>query len=693
MIRVYNGLAEYTFVNKELSWLDFNQRVLEEAKDPTVALSMRLKFLGIYSNNLDEFYRVRVATLKRIAKLGRRSIELIGADPKEILDEIQERVIRQHAEFDRIFDEIKQKLAEQHIFFLKETDLSLKQHKSFVTDYLIKEVRPKIFPVMVNSRYRLPELSDTALYLLVELRKRGTKKKSYSFIEIPSKSCSRFLILPKIGDDQYVVLLEDVIRFGLEYIFHSLDFDHFSAYDIKITRDAELDIDDDFEVSYLNKIHKSLEQRKSGNPVRLTYDTEMPEEMVRFLASKLKLKPLDTILPGGRYHNSKDYMNFPDILEDDGKEMAKIVVEHRDLKGSPNILERIKKKDMLLHFPYIGFGIIIDLLREASLDPKVSSIRVTLYRLARYSSVINALINAKKNRKEVVVLLELQARFDEKANIAWANKLKSEGVKVIFGVPGLKVHSKLCIITRKRNRNSEEHFCAIGTGNMNEDTARLYTDTYLLTANKKICNEVDQLFDFFEKNYRANRYTHLIVSPFYSRESFSSLIHEQVERVKRGKEGLIRIKLNNLADRSLVRELYEAGEAGVKIKLIIRGMLSLIPGREGLSENIEVLSIVDSYLEHSRYFIFGPDNDVKVMLSSADWMPRNIDRRVEVTCPIWDRELQKELIDLFAIEWKDNVKARKIVDGKEFLNRKDKKKKSRAQEEKGIYLKQLHTDA
>lgn len=678
------------FVNKELSWLEFNRRVLEEAKDPTVSLSMRLKFLGIYSNNLDEFYRVRVATLKRLVKLGSRSVDLIGDDPKKILDTIQERVIRQHGEFDKTFDEIKQRLSEKHIFFLKETDINLEQHKTFVTNYLINEVRPKIFPVMVNSRYRLPELSDAALYLLVELRKRGTKKKSYSFIEIPSKSCSRFLILPRVGDDRYVMLLEDVIRFGLEYIFHSLDYDRYRAYDIKITRDAELDIDDDFEVSYLNKIHKSLEQRKSGNPVRLTYDTEMPEEMVRFLSRKLKLKPLDTLLPGGRYHNSKDYMGFPDILEDDGKKMEKIEVEHRELRGQRNLLEKIKRKDMLLHFPYIGFGTIIDLLREASLDPKVSSIRVTLYRLARYSSVINALINAKKNRKEVVVLLELQARFDEKANIAWANKLKSEGVKVIFGVPGLKVHSKLCIISRKRTQNSEEHFCAIGTGNMNEDTAKLYTDTYLLTANRKICNEVDQLFDFFERNYRVNRYRHLIVSPFYSRESFSRLIREQVERVEQGKEGRIRIKLNNLADRPLIGELYEAGAAGVRIQLIIRGMLSLVPGREGLSENIEVLSIVDSYLEHARYFIFGPDDDAQVMISSADWMPRNIDRRVEVTCPIWDRDLQKELIDLFSIEWKDNVKARRLIDGREELNRGGKKKQFRAQVEKALYLKRLH---
>lgn len=679
------------FVNKEISWLAFNNRVLQEARDPEVSLAMRMKFLGIYSHNLDEFFRVRVATLKRLAKMRKKNAEYLGEDPKLVLDTIQEMVLRQHTEFDEAFDEIRRKLAEHNIFFLRETELRDERQRAFVEQYLIQKVRPEIFPVMVNNRYRLPELSDSHLYLFVELRKSSTARKCYSVIEIPSKSCSRFLILPEDEGRTSIMLLEDVIRFGLGYIFHSLDYDQFQAYDIKVTRDAELDIDDDFEVSYLNKIHRSLEQRKSANPVRLTYDTEMPQEMISFIARKLKLKPLDTMLPGGRYHNSKDYINFPDILPDDEKNMEKIFCTHREFRKKPSILETLKEKDILLHFPYLGFGTIIDLLREASLDPAVTSIHITLYRLARYSSVINALINAKKNRKDVVVLLELQARFDEKANIEWANKLKSEGVKVLFGVPGLKVHSKLCLISRAVARGREEHFCAIGTGNFNEDTARQYTDSYLLTANTDICGEVEQLFDFFERNYRVNRFSHLVVSPFRSREVFSALIRKQIDRVEQGKEGLIRLKMNNIADRELIGELYRASSAGVSIKMIVRGMLSLVPGRPGMSENIEVISIVDSYLEHARLFIFGPDEEAEVMISSADWLPRNIDRRIEVTCPIYDKALRKEIIDIFGIEWKDNIKARVIMDGQEF-RRRDGLPPWRAQVEKGRYLRHIHGD-
>jgi polyphosphate kinase len=678
------------FNNKEISWLAFNKRVLEEAADPEVSLSDRIRFIGIYSNNLDEFFRVRVATLKRLVKLGKKSSEMIGEDPRKILDKVQDIVIRQHDEFDAVFAGLRKELEARGIFFLRENEITHEAHKKFVEEYLVSQVRPNIFPVIINDRYRLPELSGSDLYLLVEMRKNNNEKKGYSIIEIPSKSCTRFIILPSCDGKRYIMLLEDVIRYGLDYIFHALKYDTFQAYDIKVTRDAELDIDDDFEVSYLNKIHKSLEQRKSANPVRLTYDTAMPEEMVHFITRKLKLKSLDTIMPGGRYHNSKDYIHFPQVVFEDASDDTPQKLVHRDLKGHSSIFEVLKKKDLLIHFPYHGFEVIIDMLREASLDPKVTGIRVTLYRLARYSSVINALINAKKNRKEVVVLLELQARFDEKANIEWANKLKSEGVKVIFGVPGLKVHSKLCIITRIGNRGKDDYYCAVGTGNMNEDTARVYTDTFLLTSNRKICSEVDHLFSFFERNYQIKHFHHLVVSPFSSRDFFIHCISEQATRAKKGKEGRIRIKINNLADRELISELYKAGKAGVKIELIVRSMLSLIPERKMLSENIEVISIVDTYLEHSRFFIFGPDTDAKVMISSADWLPRNIDRRIEVTCPIYDPDLAKELIDLFSIEWRDNVKARRIVDGKEY-RKGGGSERIRAQVDKRNYLQRIHT--
>ncbi len=645
------------FINKEISWLSFNYRVLQEAMDTSVPLSERVKFLGIYSNNLDEFYRVRVATLKRISQLGKRSIQILGDDPRIVLEDIQRIVIKQRKDFEQVFDDLKQELARHNIHFLQEWQLD-EQQREFVYSYFIDEIRPKIFPVMIDNRYRFPELKDTALYLVVEMTKQGSaRKKRHSIIEIPSKTCSRFIHLPSDGQAQYIILLEDVIRLGLPAIFSMLDYNTFKAYDIKITRDSELDIDDDFQMSYLNKVRKSLDQRKWGNPVRLAYDTNMPHEMVEYLKRKLKLKNIDTLLPGGRYQNSRDYMQFPGIIaESRGIPTANIT--HKDLDGAASIIDVVRKRDILLHFPYHSFDYLIDLLREASLDPKVSCIKITLYRLARYSSVINALINARKNRKEVIVLLELQARFDEKANINWANKLQKYGVKVIFGIPGLKVHSKLLCITRTRRGDKQDHICAIGTGNMNEDTARLYTDSYLLTSNNRITDDVERLFEYFESSFKFTEFKHLIVSPFNTRSIIHEKIDQEIKNARKGRDAYILIKLNNLADRDIIKKLYEASEAGVRIRLIVRGMFSLVPQIPGLSSNIEAISIVDQFLEHNRFYIFGNGGNEEVFISSADLMPRNIDRRVEVSCPIYDRELRNEIRELFDIEWSDTVKAR-----------------------------------
>jgi polyphosphate kinase len=644
------------YINKEISWLSFNHRVLQEAEDTDNPLPERIKFLGIYSNNLDEFFRVRFATLKRLSLLGKKSIKLINDDPRAVLDEIQQMVVQQHKHFESVFSVVKEELARRNIFFIKENELTREQ-QSFVYNYFVREVRPKIFPVMIDGRYRFPELKDTALYLAVEMTTQGKTKTRYSIIEIPSKTCSRFVHLPSDDQAQHIILLEDIIRFGMPYIFSMLEYDTFRAYDIKITRDAELDIEDDFQVSYLNKIHKSLEKRKWGRPVRLTYDTEMPDEMIAFFRRKLKLKELDSLLPGGRYHNSRDYMQFPAVLSDENTIPTR-KVPHKDLEGVTNIIDVIKKRDMLLHFPYHSFDHLIDLLREASLDPKVTCIKITLYRLARFSSVVNALINARKNRKEVVVILELQARFDEKANINWANKLKKEGVKVVFGVPGLKVHSKMLSITRSRGEQNPLHLCAIGTGNMNEDTARLYTDSYLLTSDPRISSEVEKIFDFLESNYRISEFEHLIISPFYTRKSITSLIQQEIDNALKGKEAYIFLKLNNLSDRKIISKIYEAGRAGVDVRLIVRSMFSVIAGKKGFSENIRAISIVDHYLEHTRFFIFGNGGKEKVFLSSADLLPRNIDRRVELICPIYNKGLKQEIKDLFLIEWSDTVKAR-----------------------------------
>ncbi len=689
------------YINKEISWLSFNHRVLQEAEDANNPLSERIKFLGIYSNNLDEFYRVRFATLKRLSLLGKKSIKLIGDDPRAVLEELQKIVLLQHQHFESVFTVVKEELSHRNIFFIKENELTSAQ-RNFVYDYFLHEVRPKIFPVMIDGRYRFPELKDTALYLAVEMSTEGKAKKRYSIIEIPSKTCSRFVHLPSDGQTQHIILLEDIIRFGLPYIFSMLEYDTFRAYDIKITRDAELDIDDDFQVSYLNKIHKSLEKRKWGRPVRLTYDTEMPEEMISFFRRKLKLKETDTLLPGGRYHNSRDYMQFPAVLPDE-KDIPTHKIPHKDLDGVSNLIAIIKKKDVLLHFPYHSFDYLIDLLREASLDPKVTCIKITLYRLARFSSVVNALINARKNRKEVVVILELQARFDEKANINWANKLKKEGVKVVFGVPGLKVHAKMLSITRSRGEQNPLHICAVGTGNMNEDTARVYTDSYLLTADPRISMEVEKVFDFLESNYRIADFENLIISPFYTRKNFTTLIQQEIENAQKGKPAYIYLKLNNLSDRKVISKLYEASQAGVDVRLIVRSMFSVVTEQEGFSENIKAISIVDHYLEHARFFIFansgsnkssnsGPNSQKEqVFLSSADLLPRNIDRRVELICPIYNQKLKQEIKELFMIEWSDNVKAR-ILDSKLQNNYagNDDSPPIRSQLEKFKYIERIH---
>ncbi|HOV62806.1 MAG TPA: polyphosphate kinase 1 [Spirochaetia bacterium] len=677
-------------IYKEVSWLSFNERVLQEAENPEVPLSERIRFLGIYSSNLDEFFRVRVATLRRLLLLGKKSMKFIDGDPKEILEEIQEITIVQHKKFDDVYEIILKELERKGIYFVDETQLSPEQG-NFVRRYFLEIVRPKIFPIMVESRFKFPALKDNSHYLAVELGIAAEPhRKKYSVIEIPSRNIPRFIVLPSSDSRKFVIFSDDVVRYGLPNIFANLEFDTFHAYGIKLTRDSELDMEDDFSMSYLSRIHKSLEKREFGRPIRFVYDEEMPDEMLQFIIKKLKFKKVDTIIPGARYHNLKDFIHFPDILPVEKSFTIKRVF-HSSIDIGKSLFSAVSKRDILLHFPYHPFDYVIDLLREASIDPKVMSIKITLYRVARYSSVVNALINAKKNRKEVIVLLELQARFDEEANIYWANQLKEEGVKVIFGIPGLKVHSKVCIIGRKEKGSIAQYAC-IATGNFNEDTAKLYTDTCLLTKDVRITSEVARLFDFFETNYKVSNFNHLIVSPFMMRREMVRLIDTEIKNAKEGKISYIYLKLNNLSDRKLIEKLYEASTAGVTIKIIARGMFSLVTGIPGVSEHIEAISIVDRYLEHARYYIFANGGKERVFISSADWLPRNIDGRIEVSCPVYDKTLKQEIKDLFLIEWKDNVKARLLNARLDNTLRKREpgEPEHRAQYEKYLYIKQIH---
>jgi polyphosphate kinase len=648
------------YLPKEISWLSFNERVLQEAENKDIPLIERFKFMGIYSNNLDEYFRVRVATLKRISMYGPKSKNILGYNPKATLKKIHETVLIQNAKFEKNYSKLLKELENHKIHIINEKQLNPEQVE-FVQNYFHKEVRTRLMPYLIEKDSQLPNFTDDAIYLAVHLSKKDTQKRRYALLEVPTAILPRFIVLPEKSEEKHIIFLDDIIRFGLKDIFFIFDFDEIAAYTIKLTKDAELEIADDISESYIDKLSKSLQQRKKGSPVRFIYDRCMPEDLLKILTRKLNFGPDDVIIPSNRYHNFKDFMKFPNLGQKQLYYEDQVPIPHRDIQQGKSILTAVKKKDVMLFFPYHPFDHFIDLLREASIDPFVTSIQITLYRLARNSSVINALLNAIRNGKDVTTVVELQARFDEEANIHWGNKLLDEGVKVIYGVPGLKVHSKLCLITRVKG-DITERYAAVGTGNFNEDTARIYTDHLLLTTNKKITNEVYKAFNFFSVNYKKDNFYHLVLSPFFLRNKIILLIENEIKNALEGKKAYIHLKLNNLTDTEIINYLYEASNAGVKIRLIIRGMLSLVPGIKKTSENIKAIGIVDRYLEHSRFMIFCNGGVEQIYISSADLMPRNLDHRIEVTCPIFDKNIRSEIRNIFDIQWKDNVKAR-IFDG------------------------------
>ena len=645
------------FINRDLSWLSFNARVLQEAEDPNVPVLERIRFLGIFSNNLDEFFKVRVATIRRMTKLGKKAKDLLGADPDELLDRIQKIVIRQQEKSEAIYHRLLKELEHENIFIIDEKQLTPEEGK-YVRDYFLDNVFPFLVPVMIDTAPKFPYLKDKAIYLAIKLsRKDKSRKSKYSLIEIPTDVVSRFLVLPAEENKKKIILLDDVIRYCLDTIFSIFDYDELEAYTVKMTRDAELDIDNDISKSWVEKISKSVKERKKGDPVRLAYDQKIPVDLLNFILKKIKLHKEESLIPGGRYHNFKDFINFPNVGRAALRYHIPHTLDHPDLSGKASLFKVIKEKDILLAYPYQSFHHINDLLREASIDPKVQSIKITMYRAAKSSGIINALINAVKNGKQVTAVVELQARFDEEANIYFANKLEEAGAKVIFGVPGLKVHSKLFVITRKEN-GKLVNYAHIGTGNFNEQTAKIYCDHSLLTADKRITEEVVKLFNFYQDNFKTGMYKHLVVAPFSMREKFMHLIHKEIKNAKEGKPAYIILKMNSLVDNEMIKKLYKAGEEGVKIKLIIRGTCSLVPGIKGVSDNIEVISIVDKFLEHSRIFIFANGGEEKYYLSSGDWMFRNLDARSEVAVPVYDKDIQRHLRQYITIQLKDNTKAR-----------------------------------
>ena len=670
------------YIDREKSWLTFNARVLQEANDENVPLLDRFRFLGIFSNNLDEFFRVRYAAIRRLSHENTDTEKILGLPAEQLLKEITDIVIEQQSESLRILSEIEKKLEKENIYIINEKQVT-KEQEVFIHDYFIQKVSPAVVTIMLNDLEEFPLLKDTSGYLAIKLvmnTESSTEKIKYAVIEIPN-TINRFVVLPSNSDKQYIILLDDVIRLNLNSIFNIFDYNAISAHMIKITRDAQLEFDSDLSKSLMEKISNSVKERRVGEPVRFVYDQAIGKDTLDFFLKRMNILSSESIIPGGRYHNRRDYMNFPNLGRYDllYRENLPLPVPGLSLEGS--ILERIKKKDYLLYAPYQSFSYIIKFLREAALDPKVASIKITLYRLAKNSQIVSSLINAAKNGKKVTVQIELQARFDEESNISYSEQMQTEGIELIFGVKGLKVHSKICVIERIEE-GRVKRYGFISTGNFNENSAKVYTDVTLFTSNVEILKDAAKIFDFFDVNYRVHRYKHLIVSPHYTRTRFNKLIDREILNALSGKQAYIKLKMNSISDFKMTDKLYEASQAGVKIQLIIRGICCLIPGVKGLSENIEAISIVDNYLEHSRIYIFGNAGDPEVFISSADFMTRNLDARVEVTCPIYDPEIRKELIETFEIGWKANVKAR--IHSADLLNRYRKRgdeKPFRAQQE------------
>jgi len=656
---------EKLYIEKELSWLSFNERVLQEAADKTNPLIERMRFLGIYSNNLDEFYKVRFADLKRRILIGEEQ----GSPglPRHLLKKIQQRVMKSEQEFDGLYNELLLELARNQIFLINERQLSANQ-QVWLRHYFKHDLRQHITPILINHDTDLTEfLKDDYTYLAVEII-RGDDIR-YALLEIPSDKVPRFVNLPAESPRRRkpMILLDNILRYCLDDIFKGFfDYDALNAYSMKMTRDAEYDLVTEMESSLLELMSSSLKQRLTAEPVRFVYQRDMPDAMVELLCNKLTISNYDSIVPGGRYHNFKDFIGFPDVGKSNLVNRPLPQIRHIGFDGFRNGFDAIRDRDILLYYPYHTFEHVLELLRQASFDPSVLAIKINIYRVAKRSRIMDAMIHAAYNGKKVTVVVELQARFDEEANISWAKRLTEAGVHVIFSAPGLKIHAKLFLISR-REGDEVVRYAHIGTGNFNEKTARLYTDYSLLTADARITNEVRRVFNFIENPYRPVSFEHLMVSPQNSRQMLYQLVDAEIANAQQGRPCGITLKINNLVDNGLVDRLYAASGAGVKVNLLVRGMCSLIPDLPGISENIRVISIVDRYLEHDRVYIFENGGDKKVFLSSADWMTRNIDHRIEVAVSILDPRVKQRILDIIAILFSDTVKAR-IVD-KELGNR------------------------
>ena len=680
------------YEEKELSWLSFNERVLQEAMDKTVPLIERVRFLGIFSSNQDEFFKVRVSDVKRRILIN--EVHGGGDEAKVLLRAIQQKVMALGEAFDNTYKELLIALARHNIFLVNENQLS-ESIQQWLRVFFREKVLRHIIPILLNKEVNpVKFLKDEHTYLAIEMKKNG-QVIQYALVEVPTDDLPRFFQLPPEGTrrKKQIIILDNVIRFCLDEIFKGFfDYDEIAAYAVKLTRDAEYDLSDQLDLSLVDKMSDGLKQRLTAMPVRFVYEREMPAAMISFLKLKLQISSYDAIMPGGRYHNFKDFIGFPNVGRDYLENPKLPALDCRDFDGFVNAFDAITKQDILLYYPYHKFHHFTELVRQAAFDPAVSAIRINIYRVAKKSRIIHSLIDAANNGKKVTVVVELRARFDEAANIDWANILTDAGVKVVFGVPSLKIHSKLCLITRHENGEAVR-YAHIGTGNFNEKTAKIYTDFSLLTRHPDITAEVESVFEYIEYPYRRYKFNHLLVSPINSRRQLYRLIDNELANAKAGQPSGITLKINNLVDRDLINRLYAAGQAGVPIQMIIRGMCALRPGVPGLSDNIRVISIIDRFLEHPRVMVFHNKGNPQLFISSADWMNRNMDGRIEVGTPIYDDRLKQRILDILELQLSDTCKARVIdADQKNEYVKRGNRRKIRSQVAIYDYLKRIESN-
>lgn len=654
------------YINREITWLKFNARVLQEARDKTVPLLERLRFLGIYSNNLDEFYKVRYATVLRALELDSAAYNNIikGQSLQKLLSEIREVVALQQNNYDQTYHEIIEELKKEDIYFIDEDEMQ-EEHAAYIKDlYENKLSHTTAVFLWKPDKERIPSFREDAYYLAVKMTKYSDKLgediKYFAIIEVPTYIFSRFIVLPSQGNKKYFMMLEDVIRHNLDEIFDIFEYDHIEAHSIKSSKDAELDLDQDVQKSFMDRIARSVEGRRRGEPVRLVYDKDIAPDTLEYVKDIMHIDKYDSLSSGSKYHNKKDFIGFPDLGRSELNHKKIKPLTPPALLGVKSYINAIEQQDHLLHAPYTDYSIFLKFLRECAIDPKVKSIKMTVYRVANQSQIMSSLVNAVRNGKQVTAVMELRARFDEAANVNWSKILQDEGVQVIFGVADLKVHSKIGVVTYQEEEIDAEikKIAFVSTGNFHEKTARIYTDFTLLTAHKEIAQEVDEVFDFFVANYKVKTYKHLILSPFKTRKKLYQLIDNEIRNRQMGRPAQINIKVNSLSDKEMIDKLYEANDAGVEIRLVVRGICCLIPGKYKLSENIKAISVVDKFLEHPRVFWFKNAGKDRIYISSADLMARNIDHRVEVSCPIYDSTLKQEIMDTFELSFNDNVKGR-----------------------------------